>query len=263
MPLPPHAADWMNRAEIDYIGPFLKAWAAFNAWYRHSSGQTRERAMLEYVQSQPNSVRQGILPLLDNDNKTADALAFRQAVYDLHQSLDVIHFEVTHNDVNERISLRTVRTQFKPLNNERREYYRQEYKAVRVQDGAIEITVTSLQIDQVKFRHTQAQYDPKAVYDLPDFTANLSARQRTTLRQFYDACNPRPMRDLVHGNGPVLTIAAMRFQCTEEDLLSGLVETIYAMRNALFHGEVAPDEKVLACYEPAYRIVMQFLTCVR
>ena len=264
MPLPPRAAEWMSRAEIDYIGPFVKAWAAFNAWYRHSSGQTQERAMLEYVQSQPNPVRQGILPLLDNDNETADALAFRKAVYDLHQSLDAIHLEVTRKGVNERISLRTVRTQLKPLNNERREYYRQEYKAVRVQGGAIEITVTSLQKEQkVKFRHTQLQYDPEAVYALPDFTANLSARQRTTLRQFYDACNPRPVRDLVRGNGPVLTIAAMRFQCTAEDLLSGLVETIYAMRNALFHGEVTPDEKVLACYEPAYRIVMQFLSCVR
>ncbi len=38
MPLPPHAQDWMNRAEIDYIGPFIKAWAAFNAWFRHASG---------------------------------------------------------------------------------------------------------------------------------------------------------------------------------------------------------------------------------
>ena len=52
--------DWMSRAEIDYIGPFLKAWAAFNAWYRHASGQqARERAMLEYVKNQPNPVRRG------------------------------------------------------------------------------------------------------------------------------------------------------------------------------------------------------------
>ena len=55
MPLPPNAADWMSRAEIDYIGPFVKAWAAFNAWYRHDSGEVQERAMLEYVKSKPNS----------------------------------------------------------------------------------------------------------------------------------------------------------------------------------------------------------------
>ena len=72
------------------------------------------------------------------------------------------------------------------------------------------------------------------------------------------------MSDLVQGGGPALIIAAtLRFQCSPEDLLSGLVETIYAMRNALLHGEVNPDARVLACYEPAYRIVMQFLDCIQ
>lgn len=42
-----------------------------------------------------------------------------------------------------------------------------------------------------------------------------------------------------------------------------VIETIYAMRNALLHGEVDPDARVLACYEPAYRIVMHFLESVR
>ena len=133
----------------------------------------------------------------------------------------------------------------------------------QAQGGAIEITVTSLRTERVRFRHTQPQYEPNAVYALQGFTANLSDTQRTRLRRFYDGCNPRPMCDLVHGGESVLTIATMQFQCSENDLLSGLVETIYAMRNALFHGEVDPDAQVLACYEPAYQIVMQFLACVR
>ena len=108
MVLPPHAADWMKRAEIDYIGPFVKAWAAFNGWYRHASGEIHERAMLEYIKCKPNAVRRGILPLLDNDNLTMLALTLRQAIYDLHQSLDAIHLEVAHKGVNERISLRAV-----------------------------------------------------------------------------------------------------------------------------------------------------------
>ena len=263
MPLPPHAADWMNRAEIDYIGPFVKAWAAFNAWYRHASGEDQERAMLTYVKDRPNTVRRRILPLLDNDNETAGALSLKQAVYDLHQSLDAIRFEVRRKGVNEQISLRTVCIHPKHLQHEELVRRRLEFKAVSVQGGAIEITVTSLSTGRVKFQHRQAQYDPSAVYALPSFTASLSESQCTTLRQFYDDCNPRPMCDLVQGSGPVLTIGTMQLRCSKEDLLSGLIETLYAMRNALFHGEVAPDAQVLACYEPAYRIVMQFLTCIR
>lgn len=262
MPLPPHAADWMSRAEIDYIGPFLKAWAAFNAWYRHISGQAQERAMLEHVKNQPNAVRRNILALLDNNNNTADALKLKQAVCDLHQSLDAIHFEVTHKGLNERISLRTVCIQTQPLQQRQLVRYRHEFKAQRIQGGAIEITVTSQQTQQPRFQHTQEQYAPNEVYALPSFTENLTEDQRNTLSQFYNSCNPRPMHDLVMGGGPALAIGTMQFQCSAEDLLSGLVETIYAMRNALFHGEVEPDEQILACYEPAYRIIMQFLACI-
>lgn len=266
MPLPSHAADWRDRAEIDYIGPFVKAWAAFNAWYRHASGKANEREMLEYVKNQPytNPVRRGILPLLEEENKTSDAFELKKAVYDLHQRLDAIELVVNRKGVNERISLRKVCIHPKSLQQEQIKRSGQEFKAVKVKGGAIEITVTSLLTKQVKFHHTQAQYDPNDVYAQPDFKKNLSEAQKTSLRQFYDACNPRPMSNLVQGEGPALTIEeGMQFQCTPEHLFCGLVEVIYAMRNALLHGEVDPDSLVLACYEPAYRIVMQFLARVR
>ena len=263
MPFPPGAVDWMSRAEIDYIGPFVKAWAAFNAWYRHSSGESRERQMLEYVKHTPNAVRRNVLPLLDNDNSTADALKLKQAICDLQQGLDSIHFEVVRNEVKERISLRSVCISQRPLQGRQYTSYRQEYRLTRVKGGAIEIVVKSLQTGLVKFQHRQPQYDPEAIYTLPSFTEKLTEAQRTTLRQFYDECNPRPMRNLVQGEEPALAIGAMQFRCNPEDLLCGLVETVYAMRNALLHGEVEPDAQVLTCYEPAYRIVMQFLACVR
>ena len=264
MALPSHAADWMSRAEIDYIGPFVKAWAAFNAWYRHVSGEAREREMLEYVKSQPNPVRQNILPLLDNDNPTGDALALKLAIHNLHQYLDAIRLEVRKKGVNERISFRTVCLRPKDLQNEQTEHRGHVFEAIRVKNGAgaIKITIRSQHTGKVKFDHTQAQYDPNEIYALSDFR-KLSGDQRDKLRQFYDGCNPRPPCDLVRGDGPELTIGTTKFHCTDEDLLSGLIETIYAMRNALLHGEVEPAKTVLDCYEPAYRIVMQFLAGIQ
>ena len=263
MALPPLAADWMNRAEIDYIGPFVKAWAAFNAWFRHASAKAQEREMLDWLKGQPNPVRRGVLALLRNENDTAEAQALKLAISDLQIRLDDIHFEVTRKGVNEQISLRSVCIAPKHFNRERIERNGQEYKAEKIAGGNIQITVTSVRNGNVKFQHVQAQYEPNVVYGHADFTANLSDAQQTTLRQFYDGCNPRPMRDLLRGGADRLQVGAMEFQCSPEELLSGLIETIYAMRNALLHGEVDPDPKVLACYEPAYRIVMMFLSCVR
>ena len=260
MALPHHAEEWMKRADIDYIGPFVKAWAAFNAWYRDASQEGQERAMLNFVKDRPNTARRAILPLFDNDNDTADSLTLRQAIYDLHQYLDAIRFEVTRKNVIERISFRSVCIKPQTLQQERAEHNRQEFTAERVAGGAIEITVRSLRTGRVGFQHRQAQYDPNEVYEQRAFGDNLSEVQRTRLRQFYDGCNPRPMHDLIRGgDGPALTIGAAEFLCSAEELFSGLVEVIYAMRNALLHGEVEPDPRVLACYEPAYRVVMQFL----
>ena len=262
MSLPPNARDWMNRAELDYIGPFVKAWAAFNAWYRDASRQSRERDMLDYVKYQPNPVRREILPLLDNDNGTAGAVALKQAIYDLHQNLDAIRFEVMRNNNNVRISLRSVCINTRPLQLHEIERWQHTYKATRVQGGEIEITVTSVRSGTVRFWHRQRRYDAREIYESQDFTDKLSPAQRRALREFYDGCNPHPMRDLVRGNGPQLSIAGTQFRCKSEDLFYGLIETIYAMRNALLHGEAEPHTNVLKCYEPAYRIVMQFLTCV-
>lgn len=262
MPLPAHAQDWMKRADIDYIGPFVKAWAAFNAWYRHASQQSQERAMLDWVKSQPNPVRRAIIALLREDNTTADAQALKLAISDLQQLLDDIHFEVTRKGVNEQISLRSVCIAPRNFQRERIERNNYEFKAERVAGGNLQITVTSVRTGAVKLQHTQPQYDPAEVYALPAFAEELSAAQQTTLREFYAGCNPRPMRDLLRGGGDRLPVGSMEFQCSCEDLLGGLIETIYAMRNALLHGEVDPDPKVLACYEPAYRIVMRFLTSV-
>jgi hypothetical protein len=263
MPLPPHAVDWMNRAEIDYIGPFVKAWAAFNAWYRHDSGDTQERAMLNYAVSNPNSrLRRRTLPILQDANATADSQALKQAICDLQIKLDNIHFEVTRKGGGtERVSLRQVCIRPRPLNAEQRARNGLDYRVRRINGGDIEITVTTA-TGAVRFQHVQQSYDPNDVYIAAGFVA-LSVTQQTVLREFYDNCNPRPMVDLVQGGGPALQAGAMALQCTPDDLLAGLVETIYTMRNALLHGEVDPDPQVLACYEPAYRIVMYFLKAVQ
>jgi hypothetical protein len=267
MALPSHAADWMNRAEIDYIGPFVKAWAAFNGWYRFASGRDTERAMLDFAIRDANStLRRRVLPLLLEANQIAEAQALKQAICGLQLMLDAIHFEVTRKGLRERVSLRSVCIRpvanWQPAPNDRNG---QRYAAAKVpgSNGQIEVTVTSIRTGRVKFRYTQARYDAGDVYGQQDFANNLSTAQQTALRQFYDGCNPRPMTDLVQGGGPALSLGAMHFQCTSEDLLAGLVETIYIMRNALLHGEVDPDPQVLACYEPAYRIIMKFLSAIR
>lgn len=220
--------------------------------------------MLNYAISNPNSrLRRRALPLLQDGNATAESLALKQAICDLQIKLDTIHFEITRKDGGaERVSLRQVCIRPRPINNDHRMRNNHEYRVRKIAGGDIEVTVTATTAGVVRFQHVQPSYNPNDVYTQAGFIA-LSTAQQITLRELFDSCNPRPMVDLVQGGGPALQAGAMAFQCASEDLLAGLVETIYTMRNALLHGEVDPDPQVLACYEPAYRIVMHFLKAIQ
>jgi hypothetical protein len=267
--LPPSAQLWKERAEIDHIGPFVKAWAAFNAWYRHASQAAKEAEMLAYVKTNPNPVRARVLPMLGNQNagpnefgEGGEGKAFKQSICDLQLALDAFQFEVTKNGNQERVTLRSVCISPKHLNQEVFNKNNHDYRIARIQGGGgrIEVTVTSTATQAVKFRHEQDQYDRNELFAQPGYVA-LSQAQRSTLQTFYFGADPRPMIDLTAGNGPELMIGTIPFNCTAEQLFFGLIEVIYAMRNALLHGELQPDKQVLACYDPAYRI-MHFLNCL-
>lgn len=214
------------------------------------------------ISNNNSRLRRRVLPLLQHDNETAEAERLKQAICDLQLRLDGIQWEITPKGNVERVSLREVCIASRYLQNEQIERNGQRFTARRIQGGHIEVTVASLNTGNVRFQYVQERYEPATVYAQPEFANDLSEAQQLRLREFYDGCNPRPMVDLVQGGGPQLQVSTMHFQCTNEDLLAGLVETLYAMRNALLHGEVDPDEQVLACFELAYKIVTYFLRSI-
>jgi hypothetical protein len=271
MPLPPHAQDWMNRAEIDYIGPFIKAWAAFNAWYRHASGARRDVEGLRYVKQNPNPVRNAIMPLLreaqwdGNGDLIADpepAQKFKLLIRDLHVCLDSFHIEVMRDEVVERISFRSVCLGRGVNLPQTTNAYGLRY-AVEKANGQWKSTVRSdANAADVRAEILQDSFDVDGLQGHERF-GWLSGAQRATLLGLYRRCDPRPMTDLFAARDIHIAAADVEFRCTDQQLFEALIEVIYGLRNTLLHGELQPHEQAFAAYEPAYRIVMKFLTCVR
>jgi hypothetical protein len=83
------------------------------------------------------------------------------------------------------------------------------------------------------------------------------------LLALYRECAPRPITDLTAGIGAPIVAGEIEFRCTNDQLFAGIIEVIYAMRNVLLHGELQPDVQAFEAYEPAYRILMRFLDCMR
>ena len=67
---------------------------------------------------------------------------------------------------------------------------------------------------------------------------------------------------LLDGEHSPIECGTFSLKCGREALFAGTVEAIYLMRCTLFHGELEPTPETSQCYEPAYRLVRQFLDCI-
>lgn len=261
MPLPPEIGDWIARSEVDHLGPFVNAWAAFNAWYRHVSNKTRDAQALEFVRTRPNAVRSAVLPMLDPlVHDTPDAISFKTGIAQLHAALETFRLETLHEDTVEHVSFRSVPLRRGPNNAITDEYRLVRYRVEKAH-GRFVSTVTSA-TGAVVASISQADYD---VADLAAHPAmvGLSNERRSRLRALYVSYNPRPMTDLLSGAEVPIVAGTIQFRCSCEELFGGTIVTIYRMRNMLLHGELKPDRAALSCYEPAYRLLRRMLQEVR
>lgn len=269
--LPESARLWYERAEIDYIGPFVKGWAAFNAWFRHASGSRRDFEGLRYVKENANPVRSAIIPLLrpaqtdGHGNLLPDderAQKFKLLVRDLHVALDNFQIEVAREEVLERISFRAVCLGRGPNLPQTQDSYGLRYRVEKIAGGRWKCTVTSAANGGVRADIELDTFDIDGLQGHPQY-GGITAAQRATLLGLFRRCDPRPMSNLFVGDAPRIIAGDVEFRCTDEQLFFAIIEVIYAMRNALLHGELQPHEQAFAAYEPAYRIVMKFLDALR
>ena len=257
MPLPSEITDWISRSEVDHIGPFVNAWAAFNAWFRYVSQSSQDREGLNYVRTRPNSVRGAILPMLDPlTDDTPDASEFKTLVAALHGALEAYRLETIYKGKLETVSLRSV-----PIKPAQRLPYGWThngftYEVLRQNQQWISRIANRAGVDVLRIEQD--------VYDLQNMTNDsrfqvIRPAQQGQMRAAYLACTPRPMTDLIAGDEPPIRAGTITFGCTCEELFGGIVETIYRMRNMLLHGELKPHDAALACYQPAYHLLRRML----
>jgi hypothetical protein len=271
MALPPHAVEWMNRAEIDYIGPFVKSWAAFNAWFRHASGSRRDADGLRFVKQSPNAVRNAIMPLLRPLQRDGHggivpdlepAQKFKLLIRDLHVCLDNFHIEVVRDEIVERISFRSICIGRGANLPQTSEYYGMRYIVEKANGQWRSIVRSNVNHLDIRATIDQDKFDLDGLQGHAQF-GQLSLNQRANLLALYQRCNPRPMTDLFAGRGDGILAGDVEFKCSDQQLFEALIEVIYSLRNTLLHGELQPHEQAFAAYEPAYRIVIKFLGCAR
>lgn len=250
---PESARNWRKQAQFDYIGPFVKAWAAFNAWFREHSGSWQDARGIEYVCSQDNPVKNTACPLLRANIERATE--FKAKIATLHEYLDAYDLNKRDKDGNvSPISFTSVcikKWDGAPVRFESRGLHYQVIK-----QNAVWISTIRGQNGNETFRFEQPEWDLE-IFEASARFRRLQGNKGPFMRQTYLRANPRPIVNLLEGDAD--PIGDIPFRCSAEDLFTGLVTNIYDMRNCLLHGELSPNERALRCYEPAFWILRDFL----
>ena len=256
---------WIRMAEIDYLGQFVKAWLAFNAWYRSASSEPQDRKIIDGIKWQGNAVLNKLRPMLEAESE--DAEQFRAEIGLLHHRLKGYEIPSGKGAEKERITLCNIFLCEKHPIQKTEPYYGYAFHVERVKGDQVTVEVRRIKDSVVLFQHTQKKFDLAELQNLPDYQKNLKPKFQSFLRQVYAEVNPRWVCNLetYQDSSPTaheIKCGAYVFQCGKEALFAGVVEAIYQMRCTLFHGELAPTKDAVVCYEPAYRLVRRFLECV-
>jgi hypothetical protein len=262
---------WRDSARIDWFSQFIKAWIPFNAWMTDTYGDLSDRDLLDKVKIGGNVVYNRIVPILTWrqratqeakggwQDSTPEAEEFRLRIEQLHRLLQSCVLEGRKG----RVSFETVDIGRNGHCDEKLTKWKREFRIQRdlPSKGAITLTMTNTRGD-VEFTLVQATHDRRLLEDDVGFQ-HLEAGHRTTFLSMHGAIAPRKIISVLasHGSATCLRFGTTEFIQDPSKVFSALVDVIYNLRNALFHGSITPNEQHNEIYEPAYHIVMRFVRC--
>jgi hypothetical protein len=262
---------WREAAEVDWFSQFIKAWIPFNAWMTETYGDISDRDMLDKVKATGNVVINRTLPMISQrlraardmeagwQDDSAGAKEFRSQIGELHRCLQECVIEGRRG----RVSFDTVDVGFNPKNDEQETKWRRNFRVRRDHPNRAEVTLEiSATTSNAAFAITLPSHNIRALEDSPLFQA-LRVEQRTTLTALFHLVAPRRVISVLaeHGARESLKYGDVHFCSDSEKNFSALIEILYNLRNALFHGSITPNDTHNKIYKPAYLITMRLILC--
>jgi len=244
---------WKVLASIDYFTQFVKAWIPFNAWYKNVFPDIeRDREIIEQIKSSSNVFKNKLLSLIDGSDN--ECLQMKSYIADLHYQLErkFIYFKD-----EARISFIEIVIESNPKCEETLVRNGITFTCKRERNNHKNITISVLNSNnQNVFNFVQSDG-----FNLQEILGNrqyqvLSPTMQRNLKTCYCSIDPhKPENLLAFELGNELVIGQYNFINDKTKIAKGIIEVLYLLRNALFHGKIVPDRDTLRVYEPAYHIL--------
>ena len=253
----PTYQEWIREIDIniDYFSAFIKAWIAFNAWYRHEFPDLHnDRKVIEAIKTTTNHFKGNIETLLDKTNGHEDAIRFRENLDKLQQTLTNTSITTQERGGHQQqISFSEIAiVNQKTLSDEnyRNTHYRIERKGEKVTTHICKKSSET----EVYFHFEQETYDELALDAHPTFL-HLSEQRRMQCKAFYKEICPYVTESILTRDRENKIV----FIEERAKVSRGIIEVLYLLRCSLMHGEVSPNDHTNEVYKYAYNILAAVL----
>ena len=246
---------WKRLIEVDWLGQYVKAWVAFNAWYSNNfkppPGKRRFRdwEIIEKIKDDEGRICSKIVNFLSGTDSSQKS--FQSDVAALHKALS----DITVTSNGKRIWLKEI-SDYHYVKSVQEKKHGITYEIeIDSQKKQRIVTVTGKR----SFNKTITAKDEEIFQSEDWFNelsnsgwfGTLSQTQRNYLRVFLN--DSLPVHNLLDfSNDP------NNFTGDIKLIARAHIEILYQLRNALFHGEVTPNE-VQTVYQPAYLVLKQII----
>jgi hypothetical protein len=249
---------WKQLIEIDYFTHFVKAWVAFNAWYKnHFPDTNTDREAINQIKNNSNRIKTKFNSLITGTNEESEI--FKNNLGQLHYFL--LNNEIKNNDIRiwfESFVVELDRSCLEQRNEIRNIKYYVHITLNRGEISNVLVTVKDSNNNTIcNYQHT--------VYAIEHFRqsneyANLSPNQQSNIIALFQEANPKkPTNFLTNDENNCINVGQYKFINNQELLFKGLIEILYSLRNVLFHGQIIPDRNTNQVYEPAYKILKMLI----
>jgi hypothetical protein len=257
---------WVNQSDVDYYAHFIKAWIAFNAWYRENNPTLdNDRAIINKLKKEGNHFKSAIVSLLSNEDENCKL--FRNEVANLHTTLNRAQISFFHPENPDYVILCSeVCIEKNPnlycpqdMNKNKITYHVQAYEKPEANKPKYVITIKSA--NNTLFCCNEMRVFSSAKLKQRLETSKCSPNQKATILSLYEKINPwYPTSILFNSNeeheDEKTLCGEISFSSDKNKIASGLIEILYLLRNKLMHGELDPTKETLLVYKSAYNILL-------
>lgn len=182
----PRYRDWIQKidVEIDYYSAFIKAWIAFNSWYRSEFSERTDRGIIEKLKSQNNRFKGYIETLLDVNNNSEEAVEFKSNLSKLQAALITAPIVTQeHSGISQQISFSEIAIN-NPKNISEGDYRQTHYRVQRIGSKITTLVHKKNDPTTVLFNFEQDKYEESELDIHADFL-RLREEQQGQCKAFY------------------------------------------------------------------------------